>query len=156
MTWSKDSWNHHEDTRCRPGRETRERRGVGGANDCQRIADGEPRGSRFEGILSQECRIRGINVLWTIQVQTTSPLVAQAEFPGGCEFAFNREIGLFRVAVFEVFGQRQGERQNRKRESCRCPKTSNTATRDPKSTRLNCSHTSISYAVFCLKKQRSN
>src|SRR5260370_12857012 len=119
MTWSKDSWNHHEDTRCRPGRETRERRGVGGANDCQRIADGEPRGSRFEGILSQEFRIRGINVLWTIQVQTTSPLVAQAEFPGGCEFAFNREIGLFRVAVFEVFGQRQGERQNRKRESCR-------------------------------------
>src|SRR5699024_12802527 len=32
-------------------------------------------------------------------------------------------------------------------------KTSDTATSDRKSTRLNSSHVSISYAVFCLKKQ---
>src|SRR5438132_14432411 len=32
--------------------------------------------------------------------------------------------------------------------------TSRTATRDRKSTRLNSSHTVISYAVFCLKKKK--
>src|SRR5207302_10849183 len=36
------------------------------------------------------------------------------------------------------------------------PATSPPATQDRKSTRLNCSHVSISYAVFCLKKKKTN
>src|SRR5207249_5969188 len=35
-----------------------------------------------------------------------------------------------------------------------CPKAIATSRRDRKSTRLNSSHVSISYAVFCLKKKK--
>src|SRR6266487_3892967 len=39
--------------------------------------------------------------------------------------------------------------------STACPSTSCCPTRDRKSTRLNSSHPSISYAVFCLKKKNT-
>src|SRR5438067_8422825 len=44
------------------------------------------------------------------------------------------------------------------REKARRPAASDrvTASRDRKSTRLNSSHVSISYAVFCLKKKKKN
>src|SRR2546430_5509662 len=38
---------------------------------------------------------------------------------------------------------------------CCCSETRRTSCRDRKSTRLNSSHSQISYAVFCLKKQTS-
>src|SRR2546430_11041131 len=39
--------------------------------------------------------------------------------------------------------------------SCRCrPRRSSRLARDRKSTRLNSSHSQISYAVFCLKKKK--
>src|SRR6266850_3593303 len=47
------------------------------------------------------------------------------------------------------------------RQRCRCsrrpaPRRLHPARRDRKSTRLNSSHLVISYAVFCLKKKKSN
>src|SRR5438034_6882783 len=40
------------------------------------------------------------------------------------------------------------------RRYSRCARRSSSTTRDRKSTRLNSSHTVISYAVFCLKKKK--
>src|SRR5438270_1958941 len=40
------------------------------------------------------------------------------------------------------------------REGCRYPLLQNNLKRDRKSTRLNSSHSQISYAVFCLKKKK--
>src|SRR5207248_9178671 len=43
-----------------------------------------------------------------------------------------------------------------RRHCCRCPASSgDTSRQDRKSTRLNSSHRTISYAVFCLKKKNS-
>src|SRR5271169_2686497 len=50
-------------------------------------------------------------------MQTTRPLVPQAEFQRVCEFAFDGQIGLLRVAVDEVLRHRKRERQDPKRES---------------------------------------
>src|SRR5690348_18063263 len=41
-------------------------------------------------------------------------------------------------------------------ESRNAPRTADVTVRDRKSTRLNSSHPSISYAVFCLKKKNGN
>src|SRR5438128_6018182 len=46
-------------------------------------------------------------------------------------------------------GPRRWRRSRSVRALCACPR------RDRKSTRLNSSHGSISYAVFCLKKKKS-
>src|SRR4030042_2281384 len=47
-----------------------------------------------------------------------------------------------------------GHRWRRGWDDC-CPQTCRTGIRDRKSTRLNSSHGYISYAVFCLKKQKN-
>src|SRR5256886_8181110 len=48
-------------------------------------------------------------------------------------------------------------RVHRYREVCQSPARSETpCTQDRKSTRLNSSHSQISYAVFCLKKKKKN
>src|SRR2546430_13099805 len=47
-----------------------------------------------------------------------------------------------------------GFRRQRVRESRQWPRSSVTAPTDRKSTRLNSSHSQISYAVFCLKKKK--
>src|SRR5207248_11159584 len=48
-------------------------------------------------------------------------------------------------------------RRRQRRRSCarRCPRTHRGAVLDRKSTRLNSSHRTISYAVFCLKKKKN-
>src|SRR2546430_12116128 len=55
--------------------------------------------------------------------------------------------------------QQRGRKSCRQCESPGRPHTSCTSTprrRDRKSTRLNSSHSQISYAVFCLKKKKTN
>src|SRR5438132_3895825 len=61
-----------------------------------------------------------------------------------------------------LFRSRAGAGSATRADGCsgRCPSTpaagSNSAGRDRKSTRLNSSHTVISYAVFCLKKKKTS
>ena len=50
-------------------------------------------------------------------MQSPSPLVTEAEFPGAGDFTLDGEIRLVRVAVDEVLPQRKCERQNGQRES---------------------------------------
>src|SRR2546430_9110839 len=63
---------------------------------------------------------------------------------------------LFRSPVREPFGvavrrdEREGERGQREAQRVQRP-----GRRDRKSTRLNSSHSQISYAVFCLKKKKN-
>src|SRR5689334_24547260 len=47
-------------------------------------------------------------------------------------------------------------RESRLRRGCRPSRPCGSPTTDRKSTRLNSSHSSISYAVFCLKKKTKN
>src|SRR5882762_3358659 len=112
MTLSKDSRNHHEDTRCRPRAETRERRGIGRNNNRQRIADGQPGSGGVKRVLREELGICGIDILWPVQVQSASPLVTETEFPGAGDFALDSEIRLMRVSVDETFRQRERKRKN--------------------------------------------
>src|SRR5438309_7378014 len=55
-------------------------------------------------------------------------------------------------------GDRRGRRVDRRHEArlARQPVEDDARAVDRKSTRLNSSHSSISYAVFCLKKKKSN
>jgi hypothetical protein len=62
-------------------------------------------------------RIRGINVLWAVQVQAAGPLGAEAEFPGARDFSLDGEIRLIRVGVDEILPQRKREGKNGKGES---------------------------------------
>src|SRR5207249_9678782 len=55
------------------------------------------------------------------------------------------------TTLFRSFGDGHSKSSNRKFE----PRSATTVHRDRKSTRLNSSHVSISYAVFCLKKKSS-
>src|SRR5205085_12351167 len=87
-------------------------------------------------------------------VQRSPPRLLQLEVPGGCLGGIGRARALRRLhpAVPEG-GSRQGlpagERRGRAGAHRRSP-----AGRDRKSTRLNSSHSQISYAVFCLKKTK--
>src|SRR5438034_1902428 len=60
-----------------------------------------------------------------------------------------------RLVYHKLFGSRRqgsaGQLRNRQRHDDDCPLLYE---RDRKSTRLNSSHTVISYAVFCLKKKK--
>src|SRR2546427_13267007 len=47
-------------------------------------------------------------------------------------------------------------RVRRRPRSAHCPGYAQSPTADRKSTRLNSSHSQISYAVFCLKKKKKN
>src|SRR5699024_12111815 len=58
---------------------------------------------------------------------------------------FNREKRLKRIAFHNIAGDRLDQRR-------KCGTADKE--RDRKSTRLNSSHVSISYAVFCLKKKK--
>src|SRR2546427_12581705 len=126
MSLRKHSGNHHEDTRASLG-ETRKRSSVGRNDDSQRVSDAEPGGGGVERVLRQQVRIRGVDVLRAVQVQSACPLVTEAKFPGTGDFALDGEIRLICVTVDEIPPQRK---------------------RDRKSTRLNSSHSQISYAVF--------
>src|SRR5690348_9730509 len=44
-------------------------------------------------------------------------LVAHTDFPGACDLAFNRQIGLLRNSKFEIPGDRKDERQDGQRKS---------------------------------------
>src|SRR2546427_4230868 len=73
---------------------------------------------------------------------------------------------LFRSVRLRAADERLGERLGLVRERMACPELvlvrhgvvlairSRTRPRDRKSTRLNSSHSQISYAVFCLKKKQ--
>src|SRR4029077_20862874 len=52
-----------------------------------------------------------------MQMQAAGVLVAEAEFPGAGDFMFDGEIALLRVAILELGGNGQGERENGKRET---------------------------------------
>ncbi len=52
-------------------------------------------------------------------MQSASPLVAQAEFPGAGNFPFDGEIGLLCVPILEIARDGQGERQDGQREAGR-------------------------------------
>src|SRR5260221_8694753 len=64
---------------------------------------------------------------------------------------------LFRSGAHEGVAASRPESQQRKRDRhrLRCWLSGREAATDRKSTRLNSSHTVISYAVFCLKKKNS-
>src|SRR2546422_3173459 len=116
MSLRKHSGNHHEDTRASLG-ETRKRPSVGRNDDSQRVSDAEPGGGGVERVLRQQVRIRGVDVLRAVQVQSACPLVTEAEFPGARYFALDGEICLVRVAILEILRQGKCEREDGKRES---------------------------------------
>src|SRR5438034_5585278 len=64
--------------------------------------------------------------------------------------ATGRHTSLLGAAVW--LGERRGRGVRERRAAGRCGH----AAGDRKSTRLNSSHTVISYAVFCLKKKKQN
>src|SRR6266403_3600653 len=98
MPLPKHSWNHHEDTRASLS-ETRKRSSVGRNDDSKRVADTKPGGGGVEGVLREQMGICGIDVLRAVQVYSTGPLRAEAEFPGARYFALDGDICLVRVTV---------------------------------------------------------
>src|SRR5699024_11690892 len=69
-----------------------------------------------------------------------------------------RYVSIFKSSCFtsiSTSSDNSGETSQDTKDVCRRPEESNgeIRTRDRKSTRLNSSHVSISYAVFCLKKK---
>jgi len=85
---------------------------AGGDGDGNGIRDGDARSAGVKGILSKELGIGGVDVNGAMQVQAASVLIAEAEFPGAGDFAFDGKIGLLGVTVFEIGGNGQGERKN--------------------------------------------
>src|SRR5207249_10672497 len=76
-------------------------------------------------------------------------------------FSRRRPGGQSRVGVWLAAGEfprNPGRRRpgvlHRRKSRCESVSHNSTAQRDRKSTRLNSSHVSISYAVFCLKEKR--
>src|SRR5688572_32746055 len=62
---------------------------------------------------------------------------------------------LFRSRLEELLAERYGlEREHASREVDEFSRVAVDLSRDRKSTRLNSSHSQISYAVFCLKKKK--
>src|SRR5688572_32416138 len=61
---------------------------------------------------------------------------------------------LFRSCTEAFSGVDRDERAALLAELCRMSSLRNAAVQDRKSTRLNSSHSQISYAVFCLKKKK--
>src|SRR6202521_2863322 len=117
MTLPKNSGNHHKDARRRPCLETRKCRGVRRNDDRQRVTDRDSRSRRIQRVHIQEFGIRRIHVLWPVQVQSTSPLVTEAEFPGSSNLPSNREVRLVRVTVDEMSPHGKRERQDGNRKS---------------------------------------
>src|SRR5713226_871396 len=115
MPLPKHSRNHHEDTRASLS-ETRKRSSVGRNDDGQRVSDTKPGGSGVERVLRQQMGIRGIDILRTVQVQSTGPLGTEAEFPRARDFALDGDICLVRVTVLEISRQGKREWEDRKRE----------------------------------------
>src|SRR4029077_15383462 len=62
-----------------------------GDDHCQRVAYGEPGFRRVQSILVQKLRIRGIDVLWPVEMQAAGPLITQAKFPGAGDFTLDGE-----------------------------------------------------------------
>src|ERR1700724_2352294 len=52
-----------------------------------------------------------------MQMQAAGVLIAEAEFPGAGDFAFDGEIALLRVTVFKIGGYGQSERKDGLREA---------------------------------------
>jgi len=117
MPLPKHSRNHHEDTRASLS-ETRKRSSVGRNDDGQRVSDTKPGGSGVERVLRQQMGIRGIDILRTVQVQSTGPLGTEAEFPRARDFALDGDICLVRVTVLEIPRQGKCEWQDGKRKTC--------------------------------------
>src|SRR2546430_7564018 len=61
---------------------------------------------------------------------------------------------LFRSLFSSIFGKRGGGRMEQAEDEVEA--TVSMPFQDRKSTRLNSSHSQISYAVFCLKKKKNN
>src|SRR5438309_11745367 len=80
-----------------------------------------------DGACAFFCNDAGTAEIYTLSLHDALPISPGAG-PGGCDGPLDRPAG--------AAGRRAGVR------------------RDRKSTRLNSSHSSISYAVFCLKKKR--
>src|SRR5207245_6493143 len=79
--------------------------------------------------------------------RSRKPGVLRREFSPPGEDPGNARPFDARAPVFELFGQRFQQLRSRKHAP--------DEELDRKSTRLNSSHGSISYAVFCLKKKKS-
>src|SRR2546430_6977639 len=62
---------------------------------------------------------------------------------------------LFRSNILESVAQREGQFLNRRRACLADVVAADRNGVDRKSTRLNSSHSQISYAVFCLKKKKT-
>src|SRR2546427_9381509 len=69
---------------------------------------------------------------------------------GGYSFEHPREPGVPEAAA----GTRRGPVRDEERKRVRVQGVLELRARDRKSTRLNSSHSQISYAVFCLKKKK--
>src|SRR6266851_8946738 len=86
------------------------KRATYGAAEARQVAIGE--------IDVEQLGIGGIQVLRPVQMQATGPLVADAEFPGARDLAFDSEIGLVGVTIDKFPAHGKSERENGERESC--------------------------------------
>src|SRR5438477_4733717 len=80
-------------------------------------------------------------------------------FPYTTLFRSCQQSGVARLRAADQLGRRaprpHGKKGNRRRVRRQCgERQSEAGSQDRKSTRLNSSHMSISYAVFCLKKKK--
>src|SRR3712207_8998112 len=82
--------------------------------------------------------------IYTLSLHDALPISDAAEHGGGCHIAMG--------CLFFVLSMRIGEVRHESNASACCI----LERKDRKSTRLNSSHANISYAVFCLKKKKTN
>src|SRR2546430_10282091 len=78
------------------------------------------------------------------------------EFPGGHLFFFNdtATTEIYTLSLHDALPISRGRTRGRGAPATECrPPAREEGIRDRKSTRLNSSHSQISYAVFCLKKK---
>src|SRR2546427_1056430 len=68
-------------------------------------------------VYRQALRVRGVNVSRPVQVQAVCIGIADAELIVVAELALDGEVGLLRVSVLEVAGDRQGKWQKGYREA---------------------------------------
>src|SRR2546429_4791870 len=102
-------------------------------------------------------RIAGIGLEQSWVPQQRQPFLARRGEIGPIPFGHwigGRQAELLEILVLPSF--ENAEVEMRPRRQPRAPHQANGPAEDRKSTRLNSSHGYISYAVFCLKKKKTN
>src|SRR2546422_8091080 len=81
------------------------------------IIDGKACCQVVAQVYRQALRVRGVNVSRPVQVQAVCIGIADAELIVVAELALDGEVGLLRVGVLEVTGDRQSKWQKGHREA---------------------------------------